>query len=285
MKHVVVTGVSTGIGRAVAEELAGSGHHVFGSVRRSADGQELAECLGDRFTPRVFVVTAAEGVRAAAARVAEVVGEGGLTGLVNNAGIARGGPLLHQPLEDFRAQFEVNLFGLLRVTQVFLPLLGARRPCPHPPGRIVNLSSVGGRVTFPFLGGYAATKHAVEALSDALRRELSLYGIAVTVLEPGAVQTEIWDKAEERGIRGYEETDYAPILRRFQKVFLEQGRAGLPAAMVGRAVRQALEAPRPPLRRVLVRNRLTDWWLPRYLPGRWLDRLVTGRLRLRQRPR
>ena len=278
MKSVVVTGVSSGIGRAVAEECAGAGYRVYGSVRRARDADALATALGERFVPLVFDVTDGDAVRAAAARVERDLAPGGvLGGLVNNAGASAGaGPLMHSPLADVRLQLELNVIGLLAVTQAFLPLLGARRPRPATVGRIVNISSVGGRLAAPFIGAYAASKHAVEGLSDALRRELMLYGIDVIVIQPGAIQTAIWDKAAALDVSVFDDTDYAPILGRFRDEFVRRGQAGLPATRVASVVRTALETARPRDRYAIVPQRLVNWTLPRLLPTRWVDRLIAA---------
>jgi NAD(P)-dependent dehydrogenase (short-subunit alcohol dehydrogenase family) len=217
MRYVVITGVSTGIGYAATQELIQHGYHVFGSVRKRADGERLQVTLGANFTPLYFDVTDETAIRAAAETVQRAVGDQGLFGLVNNAGIAIGGPLLHLSIDEFRRQFEVNVFGLLLVTQAFAGLLGARTHSPHPPGRIINISSVSGRIAYPFIGPYAASKHAVEAISDSLRRELRLYGVDVIVIEPGAVRTPIWDKLEQVETSRYVSTDYGASLAQMQQ--------------------------------------------------------------------
>ncbi len=277
MKCVVVTGVSSGIGRGTAEELISCGFRVFGSVRRPADADRVRSALGAAFEPLLMDVTDSAAVADAAARVEEEVGDGGLAGLVNNAGIAVSGPLLHVPLEDVRRQFEVNVVGVLRVTQAFAPLLGARRDPPHRPGRIVNISSVSGRVALPFVGPYAASKHAVEALSDSLRRELLPYGIDVIVIEPGPIDTAIWEKLPD--LARYDHTDYAPLLARAVEAAAERKRRAMPVSVVARVIRRALTARRPKARYALPLRRLGDWWLPRLLPDRWLDRLVARHVR------
>ena len=282
MKHVVVTGVSTGIGNATTKELAHNGYHVFGSVRRVGDAVQLSGALGERFTPLVFDVTDVAAIKVAANTVAEAIGDDGLAGLVNNAGVAAGaGPLMHAALDDVRLQFEVNVIGVLAVTQAFLPLLGARREHPVAPGRIVNVSSVGGRVAFPFIGAYAGSKHALEGMSDSLRRELLLYGVDVILIEPAGVRTAIWDKAEEMDITPFLSTDYGEILQKFSRFFIAQGRAGHPPERVAQTIRRALEAKRPKARYPMPTDRIGGWLLPRTLPDRWLDRLVGSRLGLR----
>lgn len=280
MKHVVITGVSSGIGRSAAEELTAHGYAVFGSVRREEDGARLRAELGQNFTPLLFDVTDHEAVRTAARDVQQVVGGGGLTGLVNNAGIAVSGPLAHLPLDDVRHQFEVNVVGTLAVTQAFLFLLGASHNPGHPPGRIVNISSVNGRITYPFIVPYCAAKHALESLSDGLRRELQTYGIDVIVVEPDAIQTPIWDKAEQADMAGrFANTAYGPALTILQKAVVARGRQGMPASAVARVVRTALESKRPRTRYVLTRNPLTNWLLPRWLPERWFDGVLARGLR------
>lgn len=282
-KTVVVTGVSTGIGRATAAELVAHGYHVFGSVRRRSDGDELSGQLAERFTPLVFDVTDRAAISAAAERVREAAGEAALAGLVNNAGVATFGPLMHLPVEDLRHQLEVNVLGLMEVTQAFLPLLGAGPEVAGPPGRIVNISSVSGRVAYPFMGAYAASKHAVEALSDVLRRELLPYGIDVVVIEPGTVDTPMVQKFAGQLTR-FADTPYAPILRRIEGTVTGRLATALPVERVSGVVRTALESPRPKARYPLPRRRLSGWVVPRLLPDRWLDRLTARQLGLERLP-
>ncbi len=215
MKSVVITGVSSGIGHGLAKELVGRGYRVFGSVRQEADAEKLATELGERFVPLLFDVTDREAVLRAAEEVEAAVGDEGLAGLVNNAGIMIYGPLMHQPLVEVRDQYETNVIGLVPATKAFLPLLGVRRPQTYPPGRIVNIGSVNGRVATPFGAAYVGTKHAVEGVSDSLRRELLPYGIDVVVIRPGPVKTKIAGRATEGRLAAYAETDYAEPLANF----------------------------------------------------------------------
>ena len=207
---VVVTGASTGIGEACAQLLAEKGFMVFGSVRKTADAERLKARFGENFAPLFFDVTDAEAVLRAAKEVENWLSGRTLAGLVNNAGIAVPGPLLHVPIADLRRQLEVNLIGQMQVTQAFAPLLGARDPQGGPPGRIVNMSSVAGRIARPFFGPYNASKFGLEGLSDALRRELTVYGIKVVVIQPGMISTPIWDKAEDRRLRRLRRDDLRP---------------------------------------------------------------------------
>lgn len=281
MNYVVITGVSSGIGRATAEDLLARGYHVFGSVRKEAQAAELKTQLGAQFTPLRFDVTDPAGVRAAAEQVAAAVGAQGLAGLVNNAGIAIPGPLMLQPLDEVRRHFDVHVFGLLDTIQVFLPLLGAVLPQTRPPGRIINISSVGGKITTPFLGAYTGSKHALESMSDALRRELNIFGVWVSVVEPGTIRTAIWDKAEQQdNASAYAGTPYGPILTNVAQDYITRGRKGMPPEVVALAIRHALESPRPKTRYALPDHYLFTWLLPRLLPDQWLDRLLIGQMGL-----
>ena len=280
MRTIVVTGVSTGIGASIAETLVRSGFHVFGSVRKSTDAGRLATELGERFTPLIFDVTDQSSVAAAAEIVKQRLGNRTLSGLVNNAGMGIGGPLLEQPMSEFRQHLEVNLIGPLAVTRAFASMLGAERGRIGAPGRIVNISSVGGRIAAPFLGGYVASKHALEGMSASLRRELMLYGIDVIVVGPGSVVTSIWDKAEAQDVSAYAGSDYFKALGAFQSEFIRRGRQGYPPARVAKVVLEALTARKPRTRYAVVRNRFVNWTLPLILPSRIVDRLIARQLGL-----
>ncbi len=271
-RYVLITGTSTGIGYDAARKLIHEGFHVFGSLRKKGND------LGTSFTPLYFDVTDNNAVLNAVQEVKAKIGDAGLTGLVNNAGIAVNGPMMHVPLEQMRHQFEVNVFGVLQVTQAFLPLLGARKNCPHPPGRIINISSVSGRIGYPFLGPYVASKHALEGLSDTLRRELMLYGIDVIVIEPGSIQTPIWEKAAQADYTPYQKTDYNTILNQLRENLVEHGRQGLTVSTVSQTIYTALTSKHPKSRYALPRNWLTGWLLPRWLPARWLDKIMARKI-------
>ena len=212
MKSVVVTGASTGIGWGCVKILIAGGLRVFGSVRKAADAERLRKEFGANFTPLIFDVTDAAAVAAGAQHVDTALAGETLFGLVNNAGIAVPGPLLLVPIEDFKHQIEVNLIGQLIVTQAFAPLLGTDRGRTGAPGRIVMISSVGGKNAMPFLGPYSASKFALEGLSESLRRELMLFGVDVIVVAPGAIATPIWEKADTVDIAPLADTPYAPAL-------------------------------------------------------------------------
>ncbi|SFI73084.1 SDR family NAD(P)-dependent oxidoreductase [Caulobacter sp. UNC279MFTsu5.1] len=276
---VVVTGASTGIGWAVAQVLTQRGFHVFGSVRKPADAERLAAAFGQAVTPLLFDVTDEAAVRAAAAQVETALGGRTLAGLVNNAGIAVAGPLLHLPIDEWRRQLEVNLTGVVIATQAFAPLVGARKPAGGTPGRIVNIGSVGGRNANPFMGPYCTSKFGLEGLSESLRRELLPFGVDVVVIAPGAVATPIWDKADETDTSAYAGTVYAPALDRLRAYMLSIGKSGLPPERIGQAVHAALTVARPKVRYTITPQPM-QMLMADLLPKRTLDRIVGKRLGL-----
>ncbi len=285
MRYVVVTGVSSGIGWGVTKVLTQKGLHVFGSVRKPEDGERLKEEFGDAFTPLFFDVTDEAAVVAAATQVREQLNGRTLFGLVNNAGIAAPGPLLHLPIDDLRNVLEVNLVGQLIVTQSFAPLLGADLDLEGKPGRIIMISSVAGKMGSPFLGAYAASKHALEGLSESLRRELMLFDIDVVIVGPGAVATKIWDKAQDIDLTPYSNTAYGEKLDQVREYMVQLGKQGLPREKLGRVVLQALTVSKPKTRYAVVPNRFSNWTLPRLLPARVVDRITAKRLGLSRDPK
>ncbi len=279
MKSVVVTGASTGIGNAIAKELIGQGFRVFGSVRNDADKRRVADELGSGFTPLLFDIIDEKAVLAAALEVRGMLRGEKLAGLVNNAGISVPGPLLSISADKVRKQLEVNVIGQVIVTQAFAPLLGTDPELKGAPGRIVMISSVAGKTALPFGGPYAASKHALEGLSESLRRELMPFGIDVIVIGPGPIKTPIWDKGAGADFSKYESTPYLEPLKRARTMMQARGRAGYPPERVAKLVHHVLTAPRP-----RVRYQITPDWLMRgvlsVLPKRLVDRLIARRLGL-----
>ncbi|MCH9752936.1 MAG: SDR family NAD(P)-dependent oxidoreductase [Alphaproteobacteria bacterium] len=271
MKTVVITGASTGIGRATAEFLAAQGWQVFAGIRKEADGAALVDA-DDRIKPILLDVTQPEQVDAAVETVRAALDGQKLAGLVNNAGIANMGPLALQPLDQFEAHFSVNVFGLLRASQAFAPLLGMDESLEGAPGRIVNITSVGGRLSAPFLGAYTATKHAVESITDSLRRELVLFGIDAIAVGPGAVKTPIWDKAEKSNSSNpYANSPWAKPIEIFSETMLDGGRTGLDPIIIAKTIETALSAKKPKARYAPVPDKLTNFTLPMLLPKRVVD--------------
>jgi hypothetical protein len=281
MKSVVVTGSSTGIGWGIAKVLIGKGFRVFGSVRKAEDGERLRKEFGPNFVPLYFDVTDAAAVAKGADQVAAALGGEMLSGLVNNAGIAVAGPLLYVKIDEFRHQIEVNLTGQLIVTQAFAPLLGADRSRKGEPGRIVMISSVGGKNASPFVGPYNASKFALEGLSESLRRELMLFGIDVIIVAPGSVATPIWDKAEKLDLAQYDNTPYMKPLATVKDFMLGLGRKGFPPEKLGEAVAVALTAAKPKTRYQVSPQPLLDF-LQVALPKRLVDRVVARQVGLKR---
>jgi short-subunit dehydrogenase len=277
----LITGASTGIGEACALELDRRGFRVFAGVRSEAAAESLRAKASSRLTPIMLDITDAASIANAAALVTESVGNAGLAGLVNNAGIGVSGPLEFLPIEDLRRQFEVNVIGQVAVTQAMLPLLRVAR------GRIVNIGSISGFVTAPFLGPYSASKHAMEAVTNALRLELRRSGIKVAILEPGNVKTPIWDKSiaavQEKAERASPEADalYRLDMEQMHQASLKMRDTGMPVECVVRAVVHALTARRPKTRYpVGVQSRLAAFFF-RFFPDSLRDMLILRSLGLR----
>lgn len=274
MKKVVITGVSTGIGYSSAKILCGSGYRVFGSVRKQKDAEKVTSEFGANFTPLIFDVTDSKGIQENAEIVkSELLPGEALAGLVNNAGVAMGGPINLIDTDVFRQQFEVNFFGLIEVTKTFLPMLGAVKNSMQQ-GKIINISSISGRRAHPFVAPYTASKFAVEAFSDALRREMLLYGVDVILIEPGPIKTAIWDKVPDLDDNEFTGTDYEHSLRKFYKMFIEMGKKGFDADIIGNRVKEILQDPSPKTRHVITPNRFINFTLPGILPDRMFDKLV-----------
>ncbi|HEX2995584.1 MAG TPA: SDR family oxidoreductase [Anaerolineales bacterium] len=278
MQSVVVTGVSTGIGWAAAQALIRRGFRVFGSVRKVQDAERLSREFGENFIPLLFDVTDEPAVQAAAQQVRERLNGETLFGLVNNAGIAVPGPLMHLATDEFRRQLEVNLVSVLIVTKAFLPLLGADRSLRGKPGRIVNISSTSGKNGFPFVGAYVTTKHGLEGFSETLRRELMLYGIDVIIVAPGAIATPIWDKADQTDISMYENTEYIDSARRVRELLVQNGKNGLPVEKVGELIWHALTTPRPRVRYAPAPGNFIIRYLQTALPKRLIDWVIAKNL-------
>ncbi|MGJ4930230.1 SDR family oxidoreductase [Bradyrhizobium sp. HKCCYLS2038] len=279
MKSVVVTGASTGIGFACSKVLLARGFRVFGSVRKAADADRLRAELGANFTPLLFDVTDEAAVKAAAQQVRVALDGEALAGLVNNAGIAVAGPVTELPIEQFRHQLEVNVIGPVIATQAFAPLLGADPSMRGGPGRIVMISSVAGRNGNPLLAPYSTSKHAVEGLSESLRREMMLFGIDVVIIAPGAVKTPIWGKAEEVDLSPYQRSPFFPALQKVRSFMLHLGKIGLPAETIAEKVAEALTAAAPKVRYEIAPDALQQW-VVRILPKRTVDRIIAKRLGL-----
>ena len=244
MQSALVTGSSTGIGRATALRLDAAGWRVFAGVRKEEDAGSLRAEASKRLIPVMLDVTDEDAIAATLGLLSAELGSDGLDGLVNNAGIAVPSPLETIPIEGFRRQIEVNLTGQVSVTQALLPLVRSAR------GRIVFVSSIGGRIAFPLTGAYHAAKFGVEAVGDVFRQELRPWGISVSIVEPGSIDTAIWDRGErefdEIGGRGPARDQlYGKAIVSYRKVVKKLAERGVPPAKVATAIEHALTARRP----------------------------------------
>jgi NAD(P)-dependent dehydrogenase (short-subunit alcohol dehydrogenase family) len=279
MRSVVITGASTGIGWATAKLLLDRGFRVFGSVRKPADADRLKSEFGANFTPLLFDVTDEAAVLAAAREVRTALNGETLAGLVNNAGIAVAGPLLQVAAGEFRRQLDINVIGPIISTQAFGPLLGADPSLKGPKGRIVMISSVAGKSGNPMTSAYTASKHAIEGLSESLRRELMLFGIDVVIVAPGAVKTPIWGKAEGVDMSGLGNSSYAPALEKVREFTRHLGEIGLPPEKIAAVIVEALTAAHPKVRYQITPDPMRHL-ITGMLPKRMVDRIIAKRLGL-----
>ncbi len=274
-RAIVVTGASTGIGRAAALWMDARGFQVFAGVRKDADADSLRAAGSDRLTPIQLDVAKKDSILSAAATVDAVLGDAPLWGVVNNAGIAVGGPLELLDVDELRWQFEVNVFGLVQTTQAFLPAIRRGKG-----GRIVNIGSVGGKVVTPFMAPYNASKFAVEALTDAMRQEMRPWNIYASCVEPGAIQTEIWGKGEETIERvaenlGEHGTElYGHIIDAFARKVGKMQDIASPVDLVSKAIEHALTSDSPKTRYLVGKDAHMGAFLRWILPDVAMDAFI-----------
>jgi NAD(P)-dependent dehydrogenase (short-subunit alcohol dehydrogenase family) len=276
---VVVTGASTGIGAATVKELAHKGFHVLAGVRREIDAEALRRLGLQGIEPLILDITVESDIAAIADRVAHDPRNRPLRALVNNAGIAINAPVETLPIAQWRQQFEVNLFGHIAMTQALLPALR------NSSGTVVNISSVGGKVVLPTYGAYAGSKFALEAVSDALRREVSTAGIKVVVVEPGAVKTEI----AERGIATSQQLSasmsaaqrarYSDVMDAVTVQARSFNETGVSAEAAAAVIAKAATASRPRTRYTIGRDAAILLRISRFVSDRALDHIVRLQVR------
>ena len=277
---VVVTGASTGIGRATALLLDAEGYRVFAGVRKEADARELGKDGSDRLTPVTIDVTDAGQIESARQEVADAVGEAGLVGLVNNAGVGGGGPIEFMPLDELRDTLEVNLIGQVAVTQAFMPLIRRAK------GTIVFIASIGGRVASPFMSPYNTSKFAIEALGESLRHELRPWEIDVAVVEPGSIDTQIWSKGNEQVRERVEELAedarrlYGRQLNRFGEVLNETASRGIPPEKVAEVIHKAIASDNPRHRYLVGTDAKIGARLKGTLPDRTFSKLAARQMKM-----
>jgi NAD(P)-dependent dehydrogenase (short-subunit alcohol dehydrogenase family) len=277
---VVVTGASTGIGRATALYLDKKGYRVFAGVRKEADAKSLAEEASDNLTPTTIDVTNDGSIKAAKDEVQSAVGEDGLVGLVNNAGVGDGGPVETMDLDILRNVLEVNLVGQVAVTQAFLPMIR------EVPGTIVFIASIGGRIASPFMSPYNTSKFAVEALGESLRQELAPWAIDVAVIEPGSIDTPIWSKGAEtiddqKGSMSPTETRlYRKQLDRMEEVLTETASRGIAPEKVAKVIHEAIRSEKPRHRYLVGRDAKIAARLKGTLPDRTFKKLIDRQIKM-----
>jgi hypothetical protein len=271
-KYVLVTGSSTGIGRNISEKLALEGYKVFATARKDEDLNSLGKI--DNVIPIKMDVTDYNSILQAKSEISNHLGNNKLFSIINNAGIAIGGPIELIPIEELRKQFEVNYFGVVNVIQVFFPLLDDKH------SKIINMSSVGGKVANPFMGPYNSSKFALEALSDSLRRELLGTNIDVIVVEPGRIVTPIWDKAEDIDPEKYKNSRYYNVLTRVKKFIIDRGKLGAQPDIVSNTILDILSRKKNKARYWVSSKPLVEVFIPRILPDRILDKVIKRFLRI-----
>ena len=283
MKSILITGVSSGIGFSGADILCQAGYRVYGSVRKEEDSKPLLDKYPDNFIPLVFDVRDEVAIEKAADFVKEDLSKTGygLAALVNNAGVALGGPFKHLDTETFRRQLEINVLGVVSVTRNFLNLLGAYKGSSNP-GKIIMISSVSGHRAYPYMSPYSASKFALEGMSDSLRRELMMYGIDVILIEPGPVKSEIWAKAPDIDSNPFLGTDYEESLRTFYKEVFGKANDALDTDIIGNAIKSIIENSNPKTRYVYTKDKFKEFTIPGILPDRTLDKIMAKRLKIKQ---
>ncbi len=278
-KSAVITGISSGIGKGIALKLLNKGYLVFGSVRKKEDAEELVKTFPDMFTPLIFDVTDEQSIRQSVKIVEKRLNGTGLGALINNSGIAFGGPLLFLENELIQKHFEVNVFGVIKVTKAFAHLLGVKEGFNSSPGKIINVSSVSGKIGSPFVAPYVGSKHALEGITHSLRRELIPFGVDVISVRPGVVKTPIWNKA--RGVGNYDNTPYQHILKDFGRHVGSNVKKGLEVEDIAKLVLKIIEKKKPKTGYTISPSPFTTWIAQHLLPDRWLDNIFSKRFKMK----
>ena len=267
-KNIIITGVSSGIGRDALRLLHQKGYHIFGSVRKETDAKLLIEAYPQGFTPLIFDVQDQDAVSQAAKVVYDTCDR--IDALINNAGIAVPGPLQFVSEADFEKQMDVNLKSVRRITNTFLPLLGATTDFKGAPGRIINISSVSGLFSSPFNGPYSISKHALESMTDVYRRELRRYGIKVMAIEPGPIKTKIWGK-NLNSMAQFADTDYYDILQKADMIIENTEKNALPVARTSNVILKCITKKHPKTRYIVHKNAFVFKIVANYLPDKLVD--------------
>lgn len=276
-KSIMITGISTGIGRGTLDYFVSKGFHVYGSVRSTKDANRLKRIYKDKLTTIIFDVTKLAQLKKAAAFIKKDLNDSNLLALVNNAGTSFPGPLLKQSVKDFEKQIDINLNGAFRVIKYFAPLCGAEKNNNYKKGVIFNISSLSGKIGMPGLGAYTASKHGLEGLSQSLRRELLRYGVDVVIIGPGPIKSEIFNKVDKKFLESLKKSDYAKAAKLIPKRNKNALKIAFPAIEVGKLIFNALHNPNRKTRYTITPNKMMYWTVPMTISDRMLDRMIQKR--------
>jgi short-subunit dehydrogenase len=271
MKYIFVTGVSSGIGYETIRSLTVAGYHVIGTVRKETDAEKIRKEIADNCTILISDVQDIESCKNAVLSVKPVLEKYGLHCLINNAGIAVPGPLQYLSETEFENQMDVNVKSVRRITNILLPYLGTDKN--YTPGKIINISSVSGLFNSPFNGAYCISKHALESMTDIYRRELSMFGITVSAIEPGPVKSEIWSKSKG-SLDKFKDTEYGELLVNADKMIENAEKSALDVKVISNTILKILHSDRPKTRYLIHRKKFLFRLLADYLPDSIADRLV-----------
>lgn len=274
-KLVFITGVSSGIGLHATRSLINNGYTVIGSVRNAVTATSLKQELGSSFIPLVFDVRDRQETELQIGTLRSLLDQSGLYALVNNAGVVAAGPLQVLPDEDFETVMDVNVLAVRRVTNLLLPWLGTDKK--YSPGKIINISSVSGLFNAPYNGAYCISKHALESMTDIYRRELSMFGITVTAIEPGPIKSEIWSKSKG-SLDRFASTAYGHLLANADKMIENSEKSALDTAVISNLIIRILEADAPQTRYLVHRNKWMFRILANWMPDKMADRLIAKTL-------
>ena len=273
MKNIFITGVSTGIGYDAVKHFLQLGYRVFGSVRSDADAERLTQEFSKNFTCLKFDVVDVESIHLAVQKVKAELGDERLIALVNNAGYALAGPMALLSDAAFRKQMEVNVYGVRNVINAVLPLLGGTSNYNGVPGKVINISSISGIFNTPMNGAYCVSKHALESMAEVYRRELMIYGIRFSSIQPGPIESKLWEKNDDT-LNEYFDSDYGNMAKNTAKIVGAAKRVALPASVISHLIEKIINTKKPKLSYVVHRNKFQIFVLTRLLPKFLVDRLI-----------
>ena len=281
MRTVLVTGVSTGIGKSIAEKLLENKFYVIGTVRNKDDADYLKNKFPESFSSLILDVTNEDQIKEVKNQVEDILKENNryLCSIINNSGIALGGPVRYLDIKQFKKQFDVNFFGLISVTKTFLDLLISSNNYPLK-NKIINIGSISGKRSYPFVSPYTSSKFALEGFTDSLRRELLIHDVDVVLIEPGPIKTEIWNKTPDIEDNPFLKTEYEESLRLFMSNYVKMGKYGFHPDIIGDKIVKILKKNNPKTRYVITPNKLKNYIIPGFLPDRLVDKLVGKMLKL-----